>query len=738
MTGALLRLIAVAMMMLCLSTAVHAQLLPEEEVVQDDALQPLLDILEDEQARQRLIDALREVESDSPDVTSDGTPVTGLQLVATEVGETVREAVTEAQSQGRQLFQQFANLGRIGDVLTAEKWERIRQNGPGLLLTILVTFVAYRMSRRSARRMAPAPAEADVALTMRAQVFAAQVVLRVVSLVVAGIAGVIASLVFNFFWTGAVDLTDEQGLYLDAFAIMGMLGIGLSLVVSHDPRDMTFSRLSDRVERQVFRSSKRVLLVATYGIIAVVPITQLWSNFVIARSFRAIIVTLAALMAVWAILRIRRAINASQAARRAQLIADMDVVGDGEALTGQVVATTENTWNFLWPFLAFAYVATCYYVALSRPNQMFEFVGQATLLTVAGLALVMIAQRFLVRASSFRVPMTDFLEDRLPGFDTRLNRFLPAGSWLTAIAMFVGGVGLVLGGWGLFDLSDWLDTGGTTLMWRIASFAAIAMAVLVFWAAVSSWIDTRLDGSLPSGAVSSRTRTLLSLFRNVFTIALVVFGGMTALSELGIDIAPLLAGAGVIGLAIGFGAQKLVQDIITGIFIQLENAINEGDVITVAGISGTVESLTIRSVGMRDLSGTYHLIPFSAVDTVSNFMRRFGYHVATVGVAYESDLSVVRRAMQEAFDEINVGEMARKIIGPLESDGVTSLGDSSVNMRARIKTAPGEQWGIGRAYTEALKAALDRHNIEIPYPHREIRFPEAFTQKLTHLGDQKD
>src|SRR3546814_1649991 len=110
---------------------------------------------------------------------------------------------------------------------------------------------------------------------------------------------------------------------------------------------------------------------------------------------------------------------------------------------------------------------------------------------------------------------------------------------------------------------------------------------------------------------------------------------MLALSQLGINIGTLLAGAGVVGLAVGFGAQKLVQDVITGVFIQFENAFNEGDVVTAGGITGTVERLTIRSVGIRDLSGVYHIVPFSSVDTVSNFMRGFAFHVAEIGVAYQ-------------------------------------------------------------------------------------------------------
>lgn len=200
-------------------------------------------------------------------------------------------------------------------------------------------------------------------------------------------------------------------------------------------------------------------------------------------------------------------------------------------------------------------------------------------------------------------------------------------------------------------------------MWRIAGAVLILGGTLLAWAVTSAWIDEKLRVDSTRRATSSRTRTLLSLLRNAVTAVLFVFGAVATLAELGVNVAPLLAGAGVIGLAIGFGAQKLVQDIINGVFIQLENAINEGDVVTVAGMTGSVETLTIRSVGIRDVSGVFHLIPFSAVDTVSNFMRGFAYHVETVGVAYESDLASVRAAMEDAFTAVQSSPLGSGIIG---------------------------------------------------------------------------
>jgi small conductance mechanosensitive channel len=201
---------------------------------------------------------------------------------------------------------------------------------------------------------------------------------------------------------------------------------------------------------------------------------------------------------------------------------------------------------------------------------------------------------------------------------------------------------------------------------------------------------------------------------------------MIALSELGLNIGPLIASAGVLGLAIGFGAQKLVQDVITGVFIQLENAMNVGDVVTVGGITGVVEKLTIRSVALRDLQGTVHVIPFSSVDMVSNFMKGFSFHVADLGIAYREDVADGKAAMEAAFDELAADpELGSDVIGPMEWFGVNELGDSAVVLRARIRTRPGKQWGVGRAFNELVKRHCDARGVEIPFPHLTVWFGEG-------------
>src|SRR5690606_16902046 len=211
--------------------------------------------------------------------------------------------------------------------------------------------------------------------------------------------------------------------------------------------------------------------------------------------------------------------------------------------------------------------------------------------------------------------------------------------------------------------------------------------------------------------------TLLNLFKNAFTVALAIFALMLALAQIGVNIAPLLAGAGVVGLAIGFGAQKLVQDIITGIFIQFENVMNEGDVVEAAGRSGVVEKLTIRSVTIRDMSGTVHLIPFSSVDQVSNMVRGFSFYVAEFEVARTSDIEVVKQTMRDAFAMVmEVPEHRDVILDDLDLQGLIAITPASMSLRARIKTLAGKQWGAGRLYSELVMRLFEERGIQTPTP----------------------
>ena len=217
---------------------------------------------------------------------------------------------------------------------------------------------------------------------------------------------------------------------------------------------------------------------------------------------------------------------------------------------------------------------------------------------------------------------------------------------------------------------------------------------------------------------NKRLKTLEQVFRYVVAVIITLITGMLVLSEMGISIAPILATAGVLGIAIGFGAQSLVKDYFNGLFLLLENQVRQGDVVEVAGKGGLVEEMTLRYIRLRDYEGSVHYIPNGTIDTVTNRSRSFAHAVIDVGVAYREDVDEVYAAMREVAAELRADpEFAEKIVEDIEIAGVDQWGDSAVVIRCRFKVRPLEQWGVRRAYLYRLKKAFDAAHIEIPYPH---------------------
>ncbi len=252
--------------------------------------------------------------------------------------------------------------------------------------------------------------------------------------------------------------------------------------------------------------------------------------------------------------------------------------------------------------------------------------------------------------------------------------------------------------------------------------AIILLVAALAWTVIASIIESRLSGT-GNRAPSAREKTLLSLFRNAALIVIVTMTILILLSQIGINIGPLIAGAGVVGLAIGFGAQKLVQDIITGIFIQLENGMNVNDVVEAGGVFGTVEKMTIRSVGIRTMDGGYHLIPFSSVDVVANHMRDFSYHMGEYTISHRENVDDAIEHLRAAFTELMHDEvLSPEILEEITIPGVTAINDRGVTIRVLIKTTPGMQWAVQRGYNRLVKKHFNAANIELPYPHTVIYF----------------
>ncbi|KQX35671.1 mechanosensitive ion channel protein MscS [Devosia sp. Root436] len=380
--------------------------------------------------------------------------------------------------------------------------------------------------------------------------------------------------------------------------------------------------------------------------------------------------------------------------------------------TGQLLILLGSWWHVV----AIIYLVTLLVVWFANPEQALPFMLGATLQSLVAILVGVVIVGFISRFVRAGLRLPDDIKARLPLLEARLQAFVPTVMQVVRWVVILGVLLAIAQAWALFDFVGWIGSeGGQQVAGSVISAALIILVCVVLHVVVASWVEYRLNTSI--GKVpTAREKTLLNLFKNAFTIALVVFGLMLALAQVGVNIAPLLAGAGVVGLAIGFGAQKLVQDIITGIFIQFENVMNEGDVVAVGTTSGVVEKLTIRSVTIRDMSGTVHLIPFSSVDQVSNMVRGFSFYVAEFEVSRDSDIEEVKQAMRDAFAGVMETEHKDVILDDLDLQGLIAITPASMSLRARIKTLAGKQWGAGRLYSELVMRLFDERGIQTPTP----------------------
>ncbi len=401
---------------------------------------------------------------------------------------------------------------------------------------------------------------------------------------------------------------------------------------------------------------------------------------------------------------------------------------DAEGRGRQGIEKLRHRLADVWHVAAITYVLGIFGLAALDVEGGYVFLLRATVATVAILTVAHVATSFLGPLVRRGFAVGEDVKSRFPSLEARANRYLPVLNLVLRGIVYAVAALALLESWGL-DAFGWLNSplGGRV----IGSGLTIAIAVavtLVVWEAASSTVERYFneidaDGNLIERG--ARARTLLPLFRNVLFIVLAVIITLVVLSELGVNIAPLLAGAGVIGLAVGFGSQKLVQDVINGAFILFEDSIAVGDVVSAGGHAGVVESLSIRSLRLRNLSGHVHTIPFSTVDTVTNLTKEYSYSVFEVGVAYREDTDAVTEVLREIGAEMQADpELGPLILEPLDVMGVDKFDDSAVVIKARFKTAPIKQWTVGREFNRRMKKRFDALGIEIPFPHRTLFFGE--------------
>ncbi|HVJ55985.1 MAG TPA: mechanosensitive ion channel domain-containing protein [Aliidongia sp.] len=400
----------------------------------------------------------------------------------------------------------------------------------------------------------------------------------------------------------------------------------------------------------------------------------------------------------------------------------------------------------VWHVLVIVYIVGLFSVYALKIDGGFSFVFRSTLLTVA----ILIVARLLIRGVDHLArrgfAIGGDLKRRFPTLETRANRYLPMLTMIASIVVWAFAILSLLEVWGVGSYA-WL---GTTVGKRVAgslfTIVAIVGFAFVMWEIVNAAIDrylTGMDGAGNQIARSARVRTLLPLIRNVMWVTLLLVVLLLILSEIGVNIAPLLGVSAVFGLAIGFGSQALVKDIITGLFILIEDIMAVGDVVDLSGgYSGVVEAISVRTIKLRDAQGTLQTIPFSEVTKVKNLSRDFAYFVIDLALPLTLDPDQVGAVLTEvASGMAKEPAFASSIVAPIELLGVTSYGLTGMQYQARLKTRPLQQWGVGREFNKRIKAAFEAAKIGMPAAVQTVNFTSdvmALAEKLGVPAPQPD
>ena len=340
------------------------------------------------------------------------------------------------------------------------------------------------------------------------------------------------------------------------------------------------------------------------------------------------------------------------------------------------------------------------------------FVGTIAVALITRLAIIVVLS-LIDRGFSIG---PDILQ-RFPGLESRANRYLPLlRKIVSSIIAFIGFVAL-LEVWGV-DAIVWFYGGqiGSRLLSAVVTIGIAALAAAAIWEAINALMDRQLNTLSRDGhyARAARLRTFQPMLRTALLCLIVTVVGLTALSEIGVNIAPLLAGAGIVGIAIGFGSQKLVQDLITGLFLLLENTVQVGDNVSVSGLSGTVENVSIRTIRLRAGDGAVHIVPFSAVTTITNASRGAGNAAVSVNVSYKEDTDRAGQILKDIVAEMrNETEYRQMIRSDLELWGIDKVDGSMASIVGQIRCTDSGRWPVQREFNRRMKRRFQECGIDI-------------------------
>ncbi|WP_135469073.1 mechanosensitive ion channel family protein [Crenalkalicoccus roseus] len=490
------------------------------------------------------------------------------------------------------------------------------------------------------------------------------------------------------------------------------------VLLSPSSRHLRLVPLSDQAAFYCTVWLRRMLLVGLGGHVLAEVGVSLGLSWAAYDAIVNVTLLLISLMLVWIILQQRATVAA---ALRAPPLEPGERPDRGRA----ALRALRDGLAGIWHVVVILWLLALWVVSALAIEDGFERLLTASLLTllIGGLAkgLDELLRRVLDRALQ---PAPGAEAAGWGGLSARAAAYAPALRVIVSLAIVFGGVVMVLEVWGV-DATGWFAPGtlGSRLLGTLFSIGATLVLGVLAWELANAAIKRRLMRAAgeTQAARSARLRTLLPMLRTALGVVILTFVVLSSLAQLGVNVAPLLAGAGVVGLAVGFGSQTLVRDVITGIFLLLEDAVAVGEVVTVAGQSGVVEQLSIRSIRLRSMDGSVHFVPFSAVTTVTNMTRDFSFAVLDVTVSYREDTDRVVEALREVSAEMRAEAKWQAMIrDDLEVMGVERFADSGVVIRTRIKTEPIARWNVLREFQRRVKRRFDELGIEIPYPHQKL------------------
>ncbi|SNY76836.1 mechanosensitive channel protein [Enterobacter sp. CC120223-11] len=665
----------------------------------------LADVLENDTSRQELIKQLRTAAATPPQEKV-------LTLTPPPVSEekTVLESVTDiSRHYGEAFSSRFAQLWR--NISTAPHKPFNAQTFSNavthfLLLAVLV-FAFYALLRLCAlplyRKMGQWGRRKNRDRSSWLHLPAMITLAVVMDLLLLGLTLFVGQMLSDRLNGGSRTIAFQQSLFLNAFALIEFFKAILRLIFCPRVPDLRPFNISDDTARYW---SLRLSLLSSfigYGLIVAVPIISNQVNVQAGALVNIIIMLGITVQALWLIFHNKKAITESLVGLANRSLAFFSLFIRAFAL--------------IWHWLASAYFIVLFFFSLFDPGNSLKFMMGASVRSLAIIGVAAFISGILSRWIAKTITLSPETQRNYPELQKRLNGWLSASLKAARILTVCVAIMLLLSAWGLFDFWNWLHYGaGEKTVDVLIRIALILFFSAIGWTLLASLIENRLASDIHGRPLpSARARTLLTLFRNALAVVISTITVMILLSEIGVNIAPLLAGAGALGLAISFGSQTLVKDIITGVFIQFENGMNTGDLVTIGPLTGTVERMSIRSVGVRQDTGAYHIIPWSSITTFANFVRGIGSVVANYDVDRSEDVDKANDALKAAVAELMEQEEIRGlVIGEPSFAGLVGLTNTSFTLRASFTTLPLKQWTVRFALDTQVKKHFDKAGIRAP------------------------